>query len=196
MAKRSFDIIFSLFGALLFFPLFVVLALISAIIYKGNIFFLQKRIGYKNEVFTIYKLRTMLDLKDVNGNDLPDVERLNAYGVFLRKSSFDEIPQLFNIFKGNLSVIGPRPLLVEYLDHFTQEEQLRHTIKPGLTGLAQVKGRNSIQWKERLEYDVYYVKNKSLMLDVHILIHTIFQIVKGQKIHLSSSLLDDRVNQA
>ncbi len=142
--KRFFDLIFSTWGAVAFLPIFIVIYIISAIVFRGKVFFLQKRVGFNYQVFTIYKFKTMSDRRDNNGNLLPDEQRLNTYGTFLRKTSLDEIPQIFNIFKGDLSIVGPRPLLVAYLNYYTEMELIRHTVKPGLTGLAQLSGRNTI----------------------------------------------------
>lgn len=193
--KRLFDILISLAGAILLFPVFIILILFSSIIFKGNIFFLQKRIGYKHKVFTIFKFRTMFDHRDKNGILIKDEERVNKYGLFLRKFSLDEIPQIYNVLKGDLSIIGPRPLLVEYLEYYSSEELLRHSVKPGLTGLAQIKGRNCIQWKERLEYDIFYVKNHSIFLDVNIFFKTIIIVLKGNYVLFSTSLIEERKNQ-
>lgn len=182
-------------GAIILFPVFIILIILSSIIFKGDIFFFQKRIGYKQKVFTIFKFRTMFNPCDRDGNLLKDEERVNRYGMFLRKFSLDEIPQIFNVVKGDLSIIGPRPLLVEYLNYYTPDEMLRHSVKPGLTGLAQVKGRNCIKWKEKFEYDIYYVQNRSVVLDATIFFQTIIKVLKGEDVGFSSSLVEERINQ-
>jgi lipopolysaccharide/colanic/teichoic acid biosynthesis glycosyltransferase len=134
----------------------------------------------------------MSDRRDNNGNLLPDEQRLNTYGTFLRKTSLDEIPQIFNIFKGDLSIVGPRPLLVAYLNYYTEMELIRHTVKPGLTGLAQINGGNTIKWEQRLKYDIQYVHNQSFVLDVKIFLRTIFHLFRRQTLHYSASLIEER----
>lgn len=194
--KRTFDIIISLIGAVILLPLFIVICLCSAFIFKGKIFFRQKRLGYQHRVFIIFKFRTMLDLQDDKGIVLPDNERVNSYGLFLRKFSLDEIPQIFNILKGDISIVGPRPLLVEYFDYYSESELVRHSVKPGLTGLAQVKGRNSIKWSDRFEYDIFYVHHQSLAMDFNIIILTILHLLRGQQYHFSLSLIEERKDKS
>lgn len=193
--KRLIDVVFSLIGLIVLFPVIIILLIFSSIIFKGDIFFFQKRVGYKNKVFTIFKFRTMFNHRDNDGNLLKDEERVNRYGLFLRKFSLDEILQIFNILKGDLSIVGPRPLLVEYLKYYTSEELIRHSVKPGLTGLAQIKGRNSIKWEEKFKYDIYYVQNRSIFLDSTIFFKTIIKVLKGENVSFTSSLIEERIGQ-
>lgn len=144
----------------------------------SKIFFVQKRIGYKNKPFYIVKLKTMRDLKDEEGNLLPDKKRVTVVGRILRKTSLDELPQLINVLKGDMRLVGPRPLLPEYLSLYTPQQLKRHNVKPGITGWAQVNGRNSLSWKEKFELDVWYVENKSFALDAKILWLTFLKIFK------------------
>lgn len=190
--KRLFDIVFSFFGALVLSPVIVMLLIFSSIVFRGKIFFSQKRIGYKNKVITIFKFRTMFEHRDKYGNLLKDEDRVNRYGLFLRRFSLDEIPQFYNVIKGELSIIGPRPLLVEYLEYYAPQELVRHSVKPGLTGLAQIKGRNCIKWKERFEYDIFYVKNHSIFLDITIFFQSIIKVLRGQDVTFSDSFIEER----
>ena len=173
--KRVLDIVCALLALIVFSPLFVALTITGAIKMKGNPFFMQERPGYKEKIFKLIKFRTMTDEKDENGNLLPDEVRLNRYGKFLRSTSLDELPEAINILIGDMSVIGPRPWLVRYLPYFTERERHRHDVKPGLSGWAQVHGRNLATWEERLELDLYYVEHVSLGLDIR----TIFDSVKA-----------------
>lgn len=149
---------------------------------SGGVFFLQQRPGKNEKIFQIIKFKTMNDKKDVHGDLLPDSQRLTTLGKIMRKTSLDEIPQLINVIKGDMSLIGPRPLLVRYLPYYTDRERLRHSIKPGITGYAQVKGRNTINWDERLKLDVFYADNISLKLDIQILLKTVNQVARRKDI--------------
>ena len=171
--KRLLDIILSLLILILFCWLYIIVAILVRIKLGSPVFFRQKRPGYKEKIFGIYKFRTMTDKRDENGNLLPDKDRLTGFGKILRKTSLDEIPELFNILKGEMSFIGPRPLLPEYLPYYTDKEKLRHTVRPGLTGLAQASGRNLVDWDTRLAYDVEYVENLSFKMDVLVIVKTI-----------------------
>jgi undecaprenyl phosphate N,N'-diacetylbacillosamine 1-phosphate transferase len=144
------------------------------------ILFVQKRPGYKGKIFKIYKFRTMTSEKDENGNLLPDEMRLKGVGKIIRSLSLDELPQLLNVLKGDMSFVGPRPLLVEYLPLYNERQKKRHDVKPGITGLAQVMGRNALSWKEKFEYDVYYVENLSFWLDLKIIFLTIWKVLKRE----------------
>jgi len=148
---------------------------------------MQKRPGKDEKIFTLYKFRTMTDQKDSKGNLLPDGERLLSFGKFLRSTSLDELPELFNILKGDMSIVGPRPLLVQYLTRYNEEQKRRHEIKPGFTGWAQVNGRNAINWEEKFSYDVWYVDNLSLSLDVKIILKTLMIVLKRSGINSGSS---------
>ncbi|MBC1435064.1 sugar transferase [Listeria rocourtiae] len=148
----------------------------------GSAFFRQKRVGKDECIFTIYKFKTMRDTRDIQGNLLPDAERMTKLGEFLRKTSVDELPQLINIIKGDMSFIGPRPLLVSYLDHYTDYQRLRHNVLPGLSGYAQVNGRNAISWADKFELDIFYVKHLSCKLDLKILLLTINKVIFRENI--------------
>lgn len=176
--KRILDIISSFLAIILLSPLLGMLTVIGAFEMKGNPFFTQERPGKDEKIFKLIKFRTMTNAKDKDGNLLSDADRLTRYGKFLRNTSLDELPELFNILKGDMSVIGPRPLLVEYLPYYNQREKHRHDVRPGLTGLAQVNGRNSLDWEHRFECDVEYVENLSFFSDVKILLKTIQKVIQ------------------
>ena len=182
MLKNIFDKLLALFLLILFSPFLIITAIL--IIWKmGNpILFKQKRPGLHEQIFGIYKFRTMTNEKDVNGELLPDDQRLVGIGKFVRSTSLDELPQLFNVLKGDMSFVGPRPLLVEYLDLYNDEQKRRHDVKPGITGWAQVNGRNAISWEQKFEYDVWYVENQSFWLDIKILWLTFLKVVKRSDI--------------
>ena len=170
--KRLLDFLLALASVVILSPLYLVLAGVGAIMMKGNPFFTQARPGRNEKVFRLVKFRTMTNEKGPDGKLLPDAERLNGYGRFLRASSLDELPELFNILIGQMALVGPRPLLVQYLPWYTEEEKHRHDVRPGLTGLAQVRGRNRIGWDERLAYDVEYVRNITFRGDLRIVLET------------------------
>ena len=174
--KRILDIISSLLAIILLSPLLGMLAVIGAFEMKGNPFFTQERPGKDEKIFELVKFRTMTDAKDESGELLSDAERLTKYGKFLRNTSLDELPELFNILKGDMSVIGPRPLLVKYLPRYNQYQHRRHEVRPGLSGWAQVNGRNAISWEDKFNYDVEYVDNYSIVMDVKILFMTILNV--------------------
>lgn len=176
--KRILDIISSLLAIIILSPLLGILTVIGAFEMKGNPFFTQERPGKDEKIFKLVKFRTMTNAKDKDGNLLSDADRLTRYGKFLRNTSLDELPELFNILKGDMSVIGPRPLLVQYLPYYTEKEKHRHDVRPGLTGLAQVNGRNSLDWEHRFECDVEYVENLSFFSDVKILLKTIQKVIQ------------------
>ena len=184
--KRFYDIVLSGLAILLLSPVLLVLIVLGAIKMKGNPFFTQLRPGKKGKIFRLIKFRTMTCEKDENGNLLPDEKRLTRYGKILRSTSLDELPELINIFIGNMSIVGPRPLLVEYLPYYTEEESHRHDVRPGLTGLAQVNGRNAISWDDKLAYDVKYVSKISLLGDVKILCLTLYKVVKRSGIQFEN----------
>ena len=181
--KRVIDFFLSLIALLILSPIFLVLIIVGTIAMRGNPFFTQYRPGKigkngKEKIFKLIKFRTMSNAKDKNGNLLPDSVRLNKYGKFLRSTSLDEIPELLNIFVGDMSIVGPRPLAVQYLDYYNEDERRRHSVLPGLTGLAQVNGRNCINWPERFAYDLEYVDNVSLRMDIGIILKTIKKVLK------------------
>lgn len=176
--KPGFDFFIALIGFLFLSPIFTVLVILLTITNKGNPFFVQRRPGKGGRVFKIIKFKTMTDMRDKSGNLLPDAERLTSIGSFIRKTSLDEIPQLLNVIKGDMSLIGPRPLLPEYLPLYNQFQNRRHEVRPGITGWAQVNGRNALSWKQKFEYDVWYVDHISLGLDLRILLITILNVIK------------------
>ena len=181
--KRLFDFTLSLFALIVLSPVLLVLIIVGAIAMRGNPFFVQPRPGKKGKdgkekIFRLIKFRTMSNKRDKDGNLLPDAERLNGYGKFLRKTSLDELGELINILCGDMSIVGPLPLLVEYLPYYTKKERHRHDVRPGLTGLAQVNGRNAISWEQRFDYDVEYVVKVSLALDIKIILLTALKIIK------------------
>ena len=180
--KRIIDILISSGLLLIFLPLLLLISMINIILNKGKILFVQDRTGYKGRVFKIIKFKTMNDNINEKGKLLSDGERLTVFGRFLRSSSLDELPTLWNILVGHMSLIGPRPLLVKYLDRYSNDQLRRLEVKPGITGWAQVNGRNSISWKKKLEYDVWYVDNRSLKLDLIIIVKTIGQVITGKGI--------------
>ena len=174
--KRCIDFVLSLMAIIVLFPIFILLTIIGCIKMKGNPFFTQKRLGLNEKVFKLIKFRTMSNAKDEFGNLLPDELRINKYGKFLRSTSLDELPELFNILKGDMSIIGPRPLLVSYLNYYTETERHRHDVRPGLTGLAQVNGRSFITWEEIFQYDLQYVSELTFGLDIKIVFLTMKKV--------------------
>ena len=170
--KRVLDFLLALAAVVILSPLYLVLAVTGAFAMKGNPFFTQARPGKREKIFRLIKFRTMTNEKGPDGKLLPDARRLNGYGRFLRASSLDELPELFNILIGQMALVGPRPLLVQYLPWYTEEEKHRHDVRPGLTGLAQVRGRNRIGWDERLAYDVEYVRHITFAGDLRIVLET------------------------
>ncbi|MCX7772827.1 MAG: sugar transferase [Clostridia bacterium] len=185
--KRSIDFVLSLVGILILTPLYLVLVAISFITIGSPVFFKQARPGLKGKLFYMYKFRTMTDRKDANGNLLPDKDRLTRYGKFLRSTSLDEIPELFNVLKGDMSLVGPRPLLVEYLQYYTPEQMRRHDMRPGITGWAQINGRNAISWEQKFSLDTWYIDNWSLWLDLKILVLTVMKVFKREGISAEGS---------
>ena len=180
--KRAIDFILSLCALIVLSPLLVILTIVGAICMKGNPFFVQKRPGKNERIITLLKFRTMTNEKDKDGKLLPDEIRLVSYGKFLRSTSLDELPSLINILIGDLSIIGPRPLLIEYLPWYTETEKHRHDVRPGLTGWAQVNGRNTVNWDRRFELDVEYVNNISFRFDLKIFLMTIQKVLKRSDI--------------
>lgn len=176
--KRTFDIVAAMGGLIVFSPIMIVVAIMVKIKLGSPILFTQDRIGKDNKIFKMMKFRTMKDGVDKNGNLLPDSERLTSFGKLLRSTSLDELPELINILKGDMSLIGPRPLLVEYLPLYSKEQKRRHDVLPGLTGWAQINGRNAISWNEKFKLDVFYVDNWSLGLDFKIFFLTFYKLFK------------------
>lgn len=186
--KRISDIVCALLALTVFSPLFLVLMIVGAIEMKGNPFFTQERPGYKEKIFKLIKFRTMTNEKDENGNLLPDEVRLNKYGKFLRSTSLDELPEAINILIGDMSVIGPRPLLVRYLPLYNAEQHRRHDVKPGLSGWAQVNGRNTVSWEDKFKMDVWYADHVSFLLDAKIVLMTIGKFIKREGISSETSV--------
>lgn len=185
--KRLLDIILSLLGIIIASPLFILIYILVLMFLGKPAIFKQKRPGKNEKIFTLYKFRTMTDKKDKNGKLLSDEKRLTKFGKFLRKTSLDEIPEFFNILKGDMSFVGPRPLLVEYLNYYTDEEKHRHDVRPGLTGLAQVNGRNLLSWEERFKLDIEYINNITFINDIKIIIKTIVAVFKREGINSNGS---------
>lgn len=180
--KRLFDLIFSSIGLVVFLPFLLVIFFIVRITLGSPAIFRQNRPGLNEKIFVLYKFRTMRNTKDINGNLLPDKERLSKFGNFLRTTSIDELPSLINIIKGDLSIIGPRPLAVQYLPFYTDDERIRHEVRPGLTGYAQINGRNALSWETKFKFDIHYVNNISLLFDIKIFISTIAIVFRRKNI--------------
>ena len=185
--KRIFDFILSLTAIIILSPVLLLLTVIGAFLMGGNPFFTQDRPGKDGKVFKLFKFKSMNNKRDERGELLPDEKRLTYYGKFLRNTSLDELPELINILKGDMATVGPRPLLVRYLTRYNKTQARRHEVRPGLTGLAQVNGRNAISWEEKFRYDVEYVDNLSLMLDIKIILMTVLKVVKRDGISSESS---------
>lgn len=181
--KPAIDFVLALVGFLFLSPVFVLVAIGLFFANDGKPFFFQLRPGKDGKIFKIIKFKTMTDKKDENGNLLPDADRLTKIGSFVRKTSLDEIPQLLNVIKGDMALVGPRPLLPQYLELYNDFQRRRNEVKPGITGWAQVNGRNSISWEKKFEYDVWYVDNVSFLLDVKILIMTVLKVVRSEGIN-------------
>ncbi len=182
LLKRILDFLIAISAFIMALPIFILVAISLAIANQGKVFFFQARPGKNGKIFRIIKFKTMNDLKDADGKLLPDEVRLTAAGKFVRKTSLDEIPQLLNVIKGDMSLIGPRPLLVEYLPLYNELQKRRHEVRPGITGWAQVNGRNAISWEQKFEYDVWYVDNISFLLDMKIILLTIKKVFKSEGI--------------
>lgn len=193
--KRFLDIVLSLFAIIILSPVYLIISIFVLIFMGWPIFFKQPRPGKNEKIFNMYKFRTMTNKKDKDGNLLPDEQRLNGFGKFLRATSLDELPELFNILTGKMSIIGPRPLLVKYLPYYTKEEHHRHDVRPGLTGWAQANGRNLVNWDERFKYDLEYVNNVSFKMDLKVLLKTIKIVLKSEGIsqegQATMTFLDD-----
>jgi len=181
--KKIFDFALSLIAIILFSPLFVIIYLLIRVKMSNPVLFKQKRPGLNEKLFELYKFRTMTEKRDKKGDLLSDKDRITTFGKFLRKTSLDELPGLFNIIKGDMSFVGPRPLLIEYLPLYNEEQKKRHLVKPGLTGWAQINGRNAITWEQKFEYDVWYIENWSLCLDIKILLLTLVKVIRREGIN-------------
>ena len=186
--KRVLDFCAALLGFIVLLPIFSIITIYLLFSNKGKPFFFQKRPGKKERIFFIIKFKSMNDKKDTEGNLLPFEKRITKTGAFIRKYSLDEIPQLINVIKGDMSLVGPRPLLTEYLPLYNEDQKKRHNVKPGITGWAQVNGRNAISWKEKFSLDTWYVNNLSFSLDVKILLLTIKRVLKKEGVNSSDNL--------
>lgn len=195
MIKRLLDILLSAIGLLVLSPVMAYLAWRIRREMGSPVLFRQTRPGLHAKPFQMIKFRTMRDALDAEGKPLPDSDRITRLGRFLRSSSLDELPELWNVLGGDMSLVGPRPLLMEYLDYYTEEEMLRHTVRPGVSGLAQVSGRNATTWNDRLSYDVHYVKTRSLALDLKIIAKTIRQVIKREGIVVVPSTTYRKLNE-
>ena len=180
--KRIFDLVAASIGLLVLSPIFLIITILVAIFIGTPILFRQLRPGYKARPFYIYKFRTMTDARDANGNLRPDSERLTHFGRFLRSLSLDELPEIYNILRGDMSLVGPRPLITEYLPLYSAEQMRRHDVFPGLTGWAQINGRNAIDWPTRFALDVWYVDHRSFWLDIQIILKTIWKVIKRENV--------------
>ena len=192
--KNLLDLFIAFTALLVLSPLLIPITVLLALANNGKPFFFQKRPGKNERIFNIVKFKTMTDEKDENGNLLPDEKRLTAVGKFVRKTSIDEIPQLINVLIGNMSLIGPRPLLPQYLPLYSERQRKRHDVKPGITGWAQVNGRNAISWTKKFEYDVWYVENLSFGLDLKIIIRTIKKVVISEGINTANMATTEAFN--
>ena len=187
LIKRFMDFLIAALSIIIFSPLLIILAILVRVKLGGPVIFKQERPGLNGKVFKLYKFRTMTDAKDENGNLLDDEYRLTSFGKKLRSTSLDELPELYNILKGDMSIVGPRPLLVKYLPLYSDEQKRRHDVRPGLTGLAQVSGRNAITWTEKFNKDIEYVDNVSFGLDISIFFKTIYCVLKREGINSDSA---------
>lgn len=192
--KPLLDFLVSLIGLILLSPLLIIFTILLSVVNKGKPFFFQKRPGKSGKNFNIVKFRTMTDERDEKGDLLPDASRLTSIGQLVRKTSMDEIPQLINVVKGDMSIVGPRPLLPEYLRLYSEKQKKRHEVKPGITGWAQVNGRNAISWTKKFEYDVWYVENLSFGLDLKILFKTIKKVMVSEGINTQNMATTEPFN--
>lgn len=186
--KRVIDFVAALMGLLLLLPILLIITVFLYVQNNGKPFFLQERPGKNKKAFNIIKFKSMTDAKDDSGNLLPDNKRITKVGSFVRKTSLDEIPQLINVLKGDMSLVGPRPLLFKYIPMFNEEQLRRHEVRPGITGWAQVNGRNSISWTDKFTLDIYYVDNISLILDIKILVLTVLKVIKKEGVNQSDEM--------
>ena len=192
--KRCFDFIVALIALTILLPILIIISILVRIKLGSPIFFLQERVGKNNKVFKIIKFRTMKNVKDKEGNLLPDEDRITSFGMMMRSLSIDELPELINILKGDMSIVGPRPLLVEYLSLYNEEQIKRHNVLPGLTGWAQINGRNNLSWNEKFELDLWYVKNWSFKLDFKIIFLTVYKVFKRADINKEGQVTTEYFN--
>ena len=192
--KRFFDIILSLFAIIILSPVYIIISILVFIFMGWPILFKQPRPGKNEKIFNMYKFRTMTNKKDKDGNLLPNEKRLTKFGNLLRKTSLDELPEIFCILIGKMSIVGPRPLHVEYLDYYNKEQKHRHDVRPGLTGWAQINGRNSITWTEKFKLDVWYVKNRNFLLDLKIIFLTVKKVIIKEGINQDDNVTMEYFN--
>lgn len=192
--KRIVDIVCSAIGLIVLSPVLIIIAILIRIKLGSPIFFIQDRVGKDGKIFKMIKFRTMTDAKDKWGELLSDNERLTTFGKTLRSTSLDELPELINVLKGDMSLVGPRPLGIEYIKLYSKEQWRRHEIKPGITGWAQVNGRNSITWKKKFQLDLWYVENRSFILDIKILLRTVLKVIKRENINKSDDEIGEDFN--
>ena len=185
--KRLIDFLLSLIAIIVLSPVLLILTIVGAVKMKGNPFFTQERPGWHEKIYRLIKFRTMTNEKDADGEFLPDEKRLIPYGKFLRSTSLDELPELFNILKGDMAIVGPRPLLVKYLPWYTEEQRKRHNVRPGLTGYAQAHGRNAVSWDEKLAMDIWYTEHVSFRTDIGIIFATVKSVLKREGISSETS---------
>src|SRR5690554_514049 len=190
--KRPMDIILSLLAIIVLSPLLIIVAILVRVKLGSPVLFKQKRPGLNEDTFTLYKFRTMTDEKNENGELLPNHMRLTKFGKILRVTSLDELPELFNILRGDMSIIGPRPLLIEYLPLYNDKQKHRHDVRPGLSGLAQINGRNAISWEEKFDYDLKYIENISFWLDLKLIIRTCLKVFKREGVNKSETITMDK----
>lgn len=193
--KRLIDIVFSLIAIILLSWLYIIVAILVRIKLGSPVLFTQDRPGKDEKIFKMYKFRSMTSERDENGNLLPDDVRLTKFGKWLRSTSLDELPELFNILKGDMSLVGPRPLLVEYLPYYTEEEKHRHDVRPGLTGWAQINGRNFVGWNQRFRYDIEYIRNITFFADLKIIYLTLFKFIKKEDIAVDTNKVESNLAQ-
>lgn len=190
--KPVLDFLLAFFGFIILSPIFIIVLIVLLINNQGSPFFYQNRPGKNKKIFKVIKFRTMTNKKDKEGNLLPDEQRLTSIGKTVRKTSLDELPQLLNVLKGDMSIIGPRPLLPEYLTIYSEKQNKRHNVKPGITGWAQINGRNAISWTKKLEYDVWYVENISFLLDIKIILKTVVKVIKSEGINAENAVTTEK----
>lgn len=181
--KRILDFLFSLLALIALSPVVLVVAILVRVKLGSPVIFKQQRPGLNEKIFTMYKFRTMIDKKDKFGELLPDSDRLTKFGKFLRSTSLDELPELWNILKGDMSIVGPRPLLIQYLELYSPEQKKRHLVRPGLTDLSALRGRNNVTWNDQFQHDLEYIKNISLLLDIKIILSTILVVIKREGVN-------------
>jgi undecaprenyl phosphate N,N'-diacetylbacillosamine 1-phosphate transferase len=185
--KRALDVVLSLGGLIVLAPVFLLITILARRKLGKPVIFTQERPGLNEKIFKMYKFRSMTDARDKDGNLLPDMDRITPFGKFLRSTSLDELPELLNVLKGEMSLVGPRPLLIEYLPLYNTEQKQRHLVRPGITGLAQINGRNAISWQEKFNYDIEYIQNSSLATDLCILLNTVGKVFMRHNVNVSTT---------